>query len=134
MEKEERVKFRQTISINFRSFFTMQLGSQFHKKRLKDFACRKINVNQIALNISEHMKLSVTILMCTWVVFFFFFFILQGLCQNSGTCVDLVADYRCNCEAGWTGRHCQTNIDDCAARPCQNGGTCHDLVNGYQCR
>ena len=31
------------------------------------------------------------------------------------------------------GRHCETNIDDCAAAPCLNGGRCVDEVAGYSC-
>ncbi len=27
-------------------------------------------------------------------------------CQNSGTCVDLIADWSCTCEPGYTGKNC----------------------------
>ena len=37
---------------------------------------------------------------------------------------DGVATYICTCPAGWTGRNCQTSINNCASNPCQNGGTC----------
>ena len=30
----------------------------------------------------------------------------------------------CECKAGWTGEHCETNINDCSEDLCQNGGTC----------
>nr|XP_022314607.1 neurogenic locus notch homolog protein 1-like [Crassostrea virginica] len=39
----------------------------------------------------------------------------------------------CKCRSGYTGKDCETNIDDCASNPCLYGGTCTDLVNGYQC-
>ena len=29
-------------------------------------------------------------------------------CSNSGTCVDMVDDYTCNCVQGFTGEHCET--------------------------
>jgi hypothetical protein len=29
-----------------------------------------------------------------------------GLCQNGGTCTDLVDAYSCACTSGWTGSNC----------------------------
>lgn len=54
-------------------------------------------------------------------------------CLNKGECVDEVGDYRCVCEAEYTGKNCQHRVDDCANEPCQNGGTCSDKVNGFEC-
>ena len=42
-------------------------------------------------------------------------------------------DYKCRCPAGFGGKNCEVNVDDCAASPCQNGGTCFDFVNDYKC-
>lgn len=53
-------------------------------------------------------------------------------CANGSTCVDLVDSYRCDCPAGYTGVHCETDIDECASAPCVNG-TCVDGVNRYTC-
>ena len=39
----------------------------------------------------------------------------------------------CRCPTGYTGRLCDTDIDECASYPCQNGGACEDGVNGYTC-
>ncbi len=53
-------------------------------------------------------------------------------CDNGATCVDLVDSYRCDCVPGYTGQHCETNIDECVSDPCVNG-TCVDGVNRYTC-
>ncbi|XP_019638162.1 PREDICTED: cartilage oligomeric matrix protein-like, partial [Branchiostoma belcheri] len=54
-------------------------------------------------------------------------------CRNSGTCQNLINEYRCDCKPGWTGVNCQTDINECASNPCRHGGTCQDLTNGYRC-
>ena len=46
---------------------------------------------------------------------------------------DAVNDYQCECVAGFTGRNCEINIDECQTAPCNNNGTCIDQVNGYRC-
>ncbi|KAL9952656.1 hypothetical protein ACROYT_G039940 [Oculina patagonica] len=48
-------------------------------------------------------------------------------------CVDQVNGYVCNCQMGYVGVHCQTNINECSSNPCLNGATCVDQVNGYVC-
>lgn len=41
--------------------------------------------------------------------------------------------YSCECRQGYTGRHCENDIDECSSNPCANGGVCIDLVNGFRC-
>ena len=54
-------------------------------------------------------------------------------CEH-GFCGDLINDYYCSCEKGWTGKNCEIDIDDCMEKPCQNGGYCNDLLHDYQCQ
>ena len=38
---------------------------------------------------------------------------------------DVVGGYKCECAMGWTGTHCDININDCAPGSCLNGGICY---------
>ncbi|XP_040286788.1 protein delta homolog 2 [Bufo bufo] len=62
----------------------------------------------------------------------------QGLpCQNGGTCLDdggYAEVFTCRCLAGYVGRLCETDVDDCLMRPCANGATCVDGVNRFSCQ
>lgn len=42
--------------------------------------------------------------------------------------------YRCVCGGGYTGIHCEVNIDECLSQPCHNGAQCTDLVNKFSCQ
>ncbi|XP_078486429.1 fibronectin type III domain-containing protein 7-like [Ciona intestinalis] len=53
-------------------------------------------------------------------------------CWNGRCSVD-ENNYTCECEAGFTGRNCSIDIDDCSPNPCVNSTECNDRVNDYQC-
>lgn len=50
-----------------------------------------------------------------------------------GTCSDQVDDYNCSCQAGFKGKNCSINIDECESKPCVNAILCEDRINDYQC-
>uniref|UniRef100_A0A9J8A474 Sushi, nidogen and EGF-like domains 1 n=2 Tax=Cyprinus carpio TaxID=7962 RepID=A0A9J8A474_CYPCA len=58
-------------------------------------------------------------------------------CQNGGCCIDDCItgnpSFTCSCLAGFTGRRCQIEVDECSSYPCQNGGTCVDKINHFIC-
>ncbi|XP_027801473.2 protein crumbs homolog 1 isoform X3 [Marmota flaviventris] len=74
-------------------------------------------------------------------------------CQSDGECIELSSEkqygriaglpssfsyleasgYVCICQPGFTGIHCEEDIDECSSNPCQNGGTCENLPGNYTC-
>lgn len=39
----------------------------------------------------------------------------------------------CDCKAGYEGKYCELNINECDSVPCQNNGSCTDLIADYVC-
>ncbi|XP_050313173.1 cubilin-like isoform X2 [Anthonomus grandis grandis] len=59
-------------------------------------------------------------------------------CKNGATCLDLYNAFLCQCQTGWEGETCETDINECARYAgtdlgCQNGATCLNLQGSYQC-
>lgn len=57
---------------------------------------------------------------------------LPGVCQNDGTCIDLVDGFSCDCPEGASGDFCETR-NECDDWLCENGGTCVELPVGFEC-
>ncbi|KAI4890426.1 hypothetical protein NFI96_010812 [Prochilodus magdalenae] len=57
-------------------------------------------------------------------------------CHNGGICEvgEASVGYLCNCPPGFSGIHCQHNINECEINPCKNGGICTDLTANYSCK
>uniref|UniRef100_A0A4W4H8S1 EGF-like repeats and discoidin I-like domains 3a n=1 Tax=Electrophorus electricus TaxID=8005 RepID=A0A4W4H8S1_ELEEL len=47
--------------------------------------------------------------------------------------VNSFVGYLCKCTPGFSGVHCQDNINECEENPCKNGGICTDLIANYSC-
>ncbi len=57
------------------------------------------------------------------------------VCFNiSGSCIDRLNAYVCQCPAGFSGSRCEKDLDECRSLPCLNQGTCVDLPGAYRCR
>ncbi|XP_068548785.1 sushi, nidogen and EGF-like domain-containing protein 1 isoform X4 [Anas acuta] len=59
-------------------------------------------------------------------------------CLNGGKCIeDCITgnpSYTCSCLAGFTGKRCHVDVDECLSHPCQNGATCVNGVNSFSCQ
>ncbi|XP_061861642.1 sushi, nidogen and EGF-like domain-containing protein 1 isoform X3 [Colius striatus] len=59
-------------------------------------------------------------------------------CLNGGKCIeDCITgnpSYTCSCLAGFTGKRCHIDVDECLSHPCQNGATCLNGDGSFSCR
>ncbi|CAJ0936014.1 unnamed protein product, partial [Mesorhabditis belari] len=57
----------------------------------------------------------------------------SGPCQHNGSCFPLENGYRCECENGWIGKHCEisTNVANCLPGYCKDGATC-EVTNEHK--
>jgi len=55
------------------------------------------------------------------------------VCQNGGTCNNNAGSFECVCVPGWTGTHCERDINECAFLACMNGGTCRNTPGSFTC-
>ncbi|XP_064194597.1 protein crumbs homolog 1-like isoform X1 [Anguilla rostrata] len=54
-------------------------------------------------------------------------------CRNGGNCTRAGSQWACDCMPGFTGRWCETDIDECSSGPCLNRGYCINMINGFHC-
>ncbi|XP_030906504.2 sushi, nidogen and EGF-like domain-containing protein 1 isoform X3 [Melopsittacus undulatus] len=58
-------------------------------------------------------------------------------CLNGGKCIeDCITgnpSYTCSCLAGFTGKRCHVDVDECLSNPCQNGATCLNGAGNFSC-
>lgn len=47
-------------------------------------------------------------------------------------CSKITTFFSCTCAAGFVGRNCDENVNECESNPCFNG-ECLDLVDSYKC-
>lgn len=48
-------------------------------------------------------------------------------CQNGATCIDLLAEYKCECPEDFVGLQCETlRLVTCDNKPCKFGAKCED--------
>ena len=60
-------------------------------------------------------------------------FHISSPCFNNASCRNVPGSYTCECAPGYTGKLCDTDIDNCLEFPCKNGGSCTDGINEYKC-
>ncbi|CAF1157323.1 unnamed protein product [Didymodactylos carnosus] len=54
-------------------------------------------------------------------------------CTKNTHCVDLLNDYKCVCDEGWTGDDCLTDIDECeTVKPCKAAKSCLNIPGTYK--
>ena len=55
-------------------------------------------------------------------------------CQNDGICKQIKSRYNCFCKNGFTGKHCETDIDECDLyQPCFNATQCYNTFGSFVC-
>lgn len=62
-----------------------------------------------------------------------YFSFVDSSCFNGGTCTDKINGYSCTCRPGFTGSHCQYEVNECDSQPCLNGGICQDALESFRC-
>ncbi|KAL1266226.1 hypothetical protein QQF64_001901 [Cirrhinus molitorella] len=73
-------------------------------------------------NVESHMEDLQDLTLCS-----------VNVCENGGTCFSNGKGNICVCTPGFSGEHCENDVDECQSNPCRNGGTCIDGLNTFSC-
>ena len=59
------------------------------------------------------------------------------VCNGNGECINSIGGYSCRCYAGFSGKNCSVNNNECeinnGTQKCQNGGSCVDGIGRFTC-
>ena len=53
--------------------------------------------------------------------------------SDTSVCRDYVNAYTCDCDRGWMGKDCKTDINECENDQCLHG-SCRNKPGGFECR
>uniref|UniRef100_A0A672MK78 Versican core protein n=1 Tax=Sinocyclocheilus grahami TaxID=75366 RepID=A0A672MK78_SINGR len=89
----------------------------------EEFTARKPEVwTDSSYTVESHMEVLQGLTLCS-----------VSVCENGGTCYSNGKGNICVCMPGFSGEHCENEIDECQSNPCRNGGTCIDGLNAFSC-
>ncbi|XP_016302717.1 versican core protein-like [Sinocyclocheilus anshuiensis] len=89
----------------------------------EEFTTRKPEVwTDSSYTVESHMEVLQGLTLCS-----------VSVCENGGTCYSNGKGNICVCMPGFSGEHCENEIDECQSNPCRNGGTCIDGLNAFSC-
>merc|ERR1711907_122935 len=53
--------------------------------------------------------------------------------ENTKECINNWGGYTCNCKPGWTGKHCDEDVNECLIEDFCGTGTCTNEIGSFNC-